>query len=146
MDAKDEFTDGVHQIKSQAVANPESEIARKVEAAEQRKDKYKSGWKSVDLNEVVERLTPGAHAVVENGKITYTNKEETIRIVADAGGGYLRVEDLTVSQKPPHYLGINGEEQSNFVNERGKQQGRSKEDFRKATHFRIKKREEMNEQ
>ena len=85
-------------------------------------------------------------AVIENGKITYTDEKKTVKIVADAGGGYLRVEDLTVSQKPPHYLGINGEEQSNFVNERGKQQGRSKEDFRKATHFRIKKREEMDEQ
>ena len=92
------------------------------------------------------RFFAGVMAVIENGKITHIDEKKTIKIVADAGGGYLRVEDLTVSQKPPHYLGINGEEQSNFVNERGKQQGRSKEDFRKATHFRIKKREEMNEQ
>ena len=76
-------------------------------------------------------------AVIENGKITYTDEKKTIKIVADAGGGYLRGEDLTVSQKPPRYLGINGEEQSNFVHERGKQQGRSKEDFLRVTHFRI---------
>ena len=76
-------------------------------------------------------------AVIENGKITYIDEKKTIKIVADAGGGYLRVEDLTVSQKPSHYLGINGEEQSNFVNERGKRQGRSKEDFLRVTHFRI---------
>ena len=88
----------------------------------------------------------GVMAVIGNGKRTYTGEKKTVKIVADADSGYLRGEDLTVFQKPPHYWGINGEEQSNFVNEKGKRQGRSKEDFLRVTHFRIKKREEMNEQ
>ena len=78
----------------------------------------------------------GVMAVIENGKITYIDEKKTIKIVADAGGS-LRAEELTNSFKNPRYLGINGEEQSNFVNERGKQQGRSKEDFLRVTHFRI---------
>ena len=75
-------------------------------------------------------------AVIENGKITYADEKKTIKIVADAGGS-LGAEELINSFKNPRYLGINGEEQSNFVNERGKQQGRSKEDFLRVTHFRI---------
>ncbi|MBR6387112.1 MAG: hypothetical protein IKS14_02560 [Thermoguttaceae bacterium] len=77
-------------------------------------------------------------AVIGNGKITYTDEKKTVKIVADADSVYLRGEDLTVFQKPPHYWGINGEEQSNFVNERGKRQGRSKEDFLRALIFALK--------
>ncbi len=38
-------------------------------------------------------------AVIENGKITYTDEKKTVKIAADADSGYLRGEDLTVFQK-----------------------------------------------
>ena len=143
MDAKYQYSSRVASMKDRAKNDPNSELAKYLRSAERRKNDYRSNWTSVDLNEVVDRLTPGAIPQVRNGKITFTNKEGTIRIVTDAAGGYLRIQDLTAKGKKERYLGLDGRDAHNYRNERGKLQGRPKAEFNKATHFRIKKCEEM---
>ncbi|MBQ9873158.1 MAG: hypothetical protein IJM30_01735 [Thermoguttaceae bacterium] len=143
MDAKYQYSSRVASMKDRAKNDPNSELAKYLRSAERRKNDYRSNWTSVDLNEVVDRLTPGAIPEISNGKITFTNKEGTIKIVADAAGGYLRIQDLTSKSKKEQYVGLDGRDAHNYRNERGKQQGRSRAEFNKATHFRIKKREEM---
>ena len=104
--------------------------------------KYHSNWKSVNINEVVDRFAPESTAYQKGGKIVFENKDHTIAVVADAAGGYLRIQDLTVKTKRALYLTLDGKDGHNVTVD-GKTRGRTKEEYEVATHFRIKKREEM---
>lgn len=140
MDSKTEFSTNVSAMKQ--IANLDSSLARELEKGAERAKKYHSNWKSVNINEVVEYFCPGSTPYQKGGKIIFENSDHTMAVVADAAGGYLRIQDLTFKGKKERYLTIDGKDAHN-VTVNGKTRGRSKDEYEAATHFRIKLRSEM---
>lgn len=140
MDSKHDYSSNVSAMKQ--IADIDPQLAKELNKGSERAKKYHSNWKSVNINEVVDRFAPESTAYQKGGKIVFENKDHTIAVVADAAGGYLRIQDLTVKTKRALYLTLDGKDGHN-VTVNGKTRGRTKEDYEVATHFRIKKREEM---
>ena len=140
-DAKERYSDGVATRKIEAMAD--EHLMKKIAEGIHRASKHKHEWESVDINDVVEKFAPGAEPVFKDGKISFTNADRTIAVVCDVGGGYLRVQDLSANTKFPQYLNLDGTNGHNYRDSKGKIHGRNKSEYNKATHFRIKKREEM---
>ena len=138
-DAKTEYRTNVWAQKQNAFFN--SEIARKITKGMERSSKYKNHWQSVNLNEFVERFTPDPIISVNKGKLTFTSKDGKMAIIADLGGTYCKLADITGPK--PLYLDINGKDPRNYTDSKGKQHGRSKSDRQEITHFRIQKWHEM---
>ena len=105
---------------------------------------YKKNWQKVNINAFVKKFASGAKGEIsEDGrKIFYQSKHNNLRVVADVAGGYCRLEDTTKRGKE-RYLDINGNDARNYINSRGKKQGRNNVQFNAATHFKILKRKEM---
>ncbi len=105
---------------------------------------FKAKWQTVNINDLVAKFTPGAKGIPSlNGrKVYYYNFKTKIRLVADVRGGYVRIEQYKNKGKR-RFLGINGNDESNFINAKGKKQGRSRSDYEEVTHFRILRRDEM---
>ena len=82
-------------------------------------------------------------SVLQNGKISFISDDNTIAVVCDVGGGYFRIQDLTAKTKKKQYLNLDGTNGHNYKDSNGKIHGRNKSEYNRATHFRIKKREEM---
>lgn len=97
------------------------------------------GWDTVDINDVVFVVAPGAKPVVVGSKIIYYSADGTKAVVADVSG-YLRVQDLTKKTRKRQYLEQFGDDAYNVVESNGKKRGRSKSEFQKAIHYMIKKR------
>jgi len=106
-------------------------------------DKFKSHWKSVNLNYFVNKFAAGTKGTLSrNGrKVFYTNKKDALQIVVDVKGLYCRLKDLNNHTRRP-YLDINGNNASNYKDEKGKIKGRSKDDYQEVTHFKIFKNKE----
>ncbi len=100
---------------------------------------YGAEWNTVDINDVVSLITPGAKPIISGGKIIYYSTDGTKAVVADVSG-YLRVQDLTKKTRKRQYLDQFGNDAHNIVDSNGKKRGRSKSEFQKATHYIIKKR------
>lgn len=64
-------------------------------------------------------------------------------MIADVGGGYLRIQDLSKKTRNAQYLNLDGTDGHNYVSTDGKIHGKDKSTYNTTTHFRIKKREEM---
>ena len=139
-DTKSDYSEKVAVRK--AVAAEEEWLAKQIQRGYERKQAYGEGWESVNINEVVDRIAPGATGVFENGKIIYYNQEKTRAVVTDISG-YLRIKDLTWTGKTGRYLDAFGKEAYNYTDSLGKQHGRSRAEYNKATHFIVLKREEM---
>lgn len=137
MDYKTAYSQSVSAAKQ--VSEAEEKLSRAISAGEYRKDVYGSNWASVDINEVVDRLAPGAEPVQIGGKIVFNSNDGEISIVADIGGGYLRV----LNPNSGEYLDEYGNSVHNYTDENGKQHGRSHSDYLAHTHFRIKKKGEQ---
>ncbi|MDC7301115.1 hypothetical protein [Agathobacter ruminis] len=88
-----------------------------------REEKYNKNWKKhmVNLNDIVNRFTPGAKGKVKGVKFVFENSNYIIK--ADMPSGYLRIYD----KKAKMYTKIDGTP------------SRSLEE----THFKIMKRKEM---
>lgn len=114
------------------------------ERARNESSRFKENWQTVNINEFVKRFVPGAKGKIsEDGrKIYYYNKHNSLRITTDVAGGYCRLEDMSINGIG-RFLDINGNDARNYINERGKKQGRSRSQFNEVTHFRILKRKEM---
>ncbi len=140
-DYKDSYSKGVLEAKD--AANGIQELYENIERGKARAELYGKDWEKVDLNEVVERIAPDSEPVREGGKLYFYNSERTMAVVADIGGGYLRVQDLTRNTKHAQYLDQYGHDAHNYTDENGKQHGRSNAEFNRCTHYKIKKREEM---
>ena len=114
------------------------------ERARREKERFKENWQTVNINEFVQKFTPGAKGIIskDGRKIYYYNKHNSLRITTDVAGGYCRLED-TSKKGRERFLDINGIDARNYINERGKLQGRSPSQFNEVTHFRILKRKEM---
>lgn len=137
MDYKTAYSQSV--TLSKEMTKEEADLQKKISSGESRKNTYRENWKSVNINDVVERFTPGGDPIRINGKIVYSSNEGKYEVIADIGGGYLRIKNLRTNE----YIGVNGQSMHNYTDANGKQHGRSKADFNSVTHFRIKKKEEM---
>ena len=142
MDSKSRYQNEIKIVKK-AAQNSES-LSKLLEESGARCAQYKPNWQSVDINEVVERFAPGSKPVIKGVKVIFYNSVHTIAVVADAIGGYLRIEDLSKNTKKRQYLTLDGKDAHN-VTENGKTRGRSKDEFQRATHFTIRKRDEKND-
>ena len=138
MDYKTRYSLGVELAKREA--GIEAELQKKISAGHTRKEIYGENWQAVNINDVINRFTPGAEPIRESGKMVFVSNDGKYGIYADIGGGYLRVYDYITKQ----YVGLNGENMHNYVDSKEKQHGRSKADYNAVTHFRILKREEMS--
>lgn len=140
-DAKERYSDGVYTRKIEALAD--QDLMDKIAGGIHRAREYGKNWESVNINDVVDKFAPGAEPEFVDGKIYFYNSSRTIAVVTDVGGGYLRIQDLTVNQKRPLYLNLDGTNGHNYRDSNGKIHGRNNSEYNEATHFRIKKREEM---
>ena len=136
-DAKTDYSDAVSAQKD--AATRDSMIADLIQQGYARKAEYGAGWDTVDINDVVSVVAPGAKPVVVGGKIIYYSADGTKAVVADVSG-YLRVQDLTKKARKRQYLDQFGNDAHNVIDGNGKKRGRSKSEFQKATHYMIKKR------
>ena len=114
------------------------------ERARNESSHFKENWQTVNINEFVKKFTPGAKGIIskDGRKIIYKNKHNSLQIVTDVAGGYCRLQDTSKRGKE-RFLDINGNDARNYINDKGKKQGRTKSQFNEATHFRILKRKEM---
>lgn len=136
-DAKTDYSEAVSSQKD--AATRDSMIADLIQQGYARKAEYGDGWDTVDINDVVSVVAPGAKPVVVGSKIIYYSADGTKAVVADVSG-YLRVQDLTKKTRKRQYLDQFGDDAYNVVESNGKKRGRSKSEFQKATHYMIKKR------
>lgn len=136
-DAKTDYSEAVSSQKD--AATRDSMIADLIQKGYARKAEYGVGWDTVDINDVVSVVAPGAKPVVVGSKIIYYSADGTKAVVADVSG-YLRVQDLTKKTRKRQYLDQFGDDAYNVVESNGKKRGRSKSEFQKATHYMIKKR------
>ena len=136
MDAKTGYSTMVTGAKNAAATN--EELNKKITAGQGRKAIHGANWTSVNINTIVDRFTPGAAPELVNGKVKYVSTDGRYEVVADIGGGYLRIFDNRIG----HYVDEYGRDVRNYT-DNGKQHGRSKADQMASTHFRILKREEM---
>lgn len=140
MTSKQKYSANVAQQK--AAAKADKKLALKIHEGQRRAADFKQNWQSVDLNEIVEKFAPGSTPTVapNNGnKVYYQTPGSPIRVVADLGGGYCRIEDWSSGGRKPQCLDINGNNGHNYKDEHGKTHGRSHADYNRATHYKIKK-------
>ena len=89
MDYKTAYSQSVKIAKE--IAEEEDELQRKISSGVHRKEVFGANWQNVNINEIVERLTPNAKTVRLSGKIYYNGDDGHYAIIADIGGGYLRI-------------------------------------------------------
>ena len=137
---KGRYSDAVKAFK----ADPDNgvKLQNVIDAANIRKAKYKENWESVNINDVIAKFSPNYEVTYSGTKMNFQTPGSKYRVVADIIGGYLRIQDTSITSGRK-YLDLDGKIPNNFINERGKQQGRSEADYNRVTHFRILKREEM---
>ena len=140
-DAKEMYSDGVYTRKVEAIAD--QKLMEKIAGGIHRANIYGKNWESVNINDVVDKFAPNSEPEYTDGKIYFYNSDRTVAVITDVGGGYLRIQDLTVKQKHPLYLNLDGSNGHNYTDCNGKIHGRNNSEYNEATHFRIKKREEM---
>ena len=140
MDSKTEYSKNASAMKK--IAELDKTLSKELEKGIERANKYNKNWESVNINTVVDKFAPNSNPYKNNGKIVFENSQHTIAVVADAAGGYLRIQDLTSNAKRGLYLTLDGNNGHN-ITENGKIRGRSNVEYELATHFRIKKKEEM---
>lgn len=140
MDAKSLYSANASAMKQ--IAHLDPELMKMLEKGIERARTHHSNWESVNINDIVNKFAPGSTPYLKKGKIVFENANHTIAVVADAAGGYLRIQDLTAKTKNGLYLTLDGKNGHN-VTINGKTRGRTKDEYEAATHFRIKKLEEM---
>ena len=116
------------------IAQKEPSLLKKISAGKNRSNKWSNEWATVDINKIVEKFAPGSNAEVEGAKIYF--RGDDYDVVADVGGGYLRI----YNKKIDAYVDQDGNDVRNEV-VNGKIRGRNKKEQLKLTHFCIKKEE-----
>jgi len=139
-DYKDSFSSCVISSKAEAAEEGMEELYDNIQKGKSRAQQYGENWETVDINDVVERIAPGSEPVRERGKIYFYNKEHTMAVVADIGGGYLRILDLNQNTRHKQYLDQYGNDAHNYIDEHGRTHGRSKAEYNRCTHYKIKKK------
>ena len=122
-DVKSEYSNAVVVQKDAAVSD--SVIADLLQRGFARKAEYGDQWETVDINEVVALIAPGAKPVIEGGKIIFYSADGTKAVVADVSG-YLRVLDLSKKTKKAQYLDRYGNDAHNVKEKNGRIRGRTR--------------------
>lgn len=102
----------------------ELEEAKKIyESSKEREARHNEEWKKnpVNINDIVDRFAPGSAGERANGKYIY--RGDRFNVVTDMAAGYLRVYDTETKR----YVKLDG----------------TPAEKNDATHFKIKRREEM---
>lgn len=121
-DSKDEYsTASGEYVKHNSLETEKAQ--REYERSKARETRHNNEWKQnpVNINEIVERFAPNAKGK-KNG-VKYIYYGERYNVIADMASGYLRIQDAATKD----YLKLNGTPGTNAD----------------ATHFKIKRREEM---
>lgn len=137
MDAKTGYSTLVSGSKNLARTN--SILNKNISSGQMRNTLYSSNWESVNINTIVEHFAPNSSPHVISGKVIYVSKNARYEIIADIGGGYLRIYDHNLKC----YVDKHGNDVRNYIDKNGKSHGRNKAEQQALTHFRILKREEM---
>lgn len=140
-DSKYRYSSHVSARKQQALTD--AVLDRIIKAGHLRKEKYHQNWQSVNLNEIVDKFAPGSTPYDQGGKVVFHKPGGDVAVVVDVGGGYCRLQKMPQTTRHAQYLDINGHDPNNVRTPNGKQRGRTKEEKQAATHFLVKKREEM---
>lgn len=123
--------------------NMGSSIGSEPTKGEQRAAKYGNGWQEASLDDTVNRLVPNPtiYDIKENGnaKRIYESVTSSYSIIEDIDGKYFRIKNSSLPGKKESskYVGLNGEDVHN-IEINGKIRGRSKSEYRQATHFKIR--------
>ena len=145
--AKGEYSAMV--VVQKKVAKNDPELNTRMNKAHGRKERFWPNWEKVNLNELVEKFTPGAvpHYNDHGDKVVFSNPKTKIDLVCDVAGGYVRIQDMSVEgkQQGRKYLDINGKELNTVLKPNGKQRGLTGDEQKKLSHFLIKKLSEMEE-
>lgn len=100
--------------------------------------KYKNMWKTLDLDEVVNKLFKNPTYINQGQKYVITDIKSNYIIYCDNGGSYFRIgnKEIPISHKG-HYVGV---DLQSVLNEKvnGKISGLSGERREALTHFRMK--------
>ena len=139
-DSKYKYSSGVATQK--ALAQLDTELARKLDRAADRAARYHANWQPVNLNDFVDQFAPESEPKVDGSKIIFQSPGSHLRIVCDVRGGYCRLQDLS-NTTSRCYLDINGHDVNLKTLPNGKKTGRKKPEYNEITHFRIVKRGEM---
>lgn len=140
-DSKSKYSSSVTSQK--ALSQLDSALKAKLDRAITRATKYKSNWKSINLNEFVDKFAPGSTPRISESKVIFQSKGSNIEIVCDVSAGSCRLKDSSITTSRC-YLDINGNRvDNNKTLPSGKKTGRSKAEYNEITHFRIRKREEI---
>ena len=107
------------------VENNITEAESEYNNSKERENKYNANWmkQKVNLNEIVERFTPGAEGE-QKGNVKFIFSGERYNVVTDMASGYLRIYDKVLRK----YVKLDGTVGN-----------------RKETHYKIKRREEMSD-
>ena len=135
MDYKRSYQKNAAELKERAKGNPS--LMQALQAGAERRRLYGANWQEADIDDVVQYIAPGSEPVFVRGKIYYTSADGKKSVIVDVGGSYFRVAALKESGAVEKYLDRFGREAYNYVDEKGKQHGRSKADFNAATHYKI---------
>lgn len=127
-DYKGGYSTNASKMKKQSESSKSlSKIRRN---AEKRSHTHRESWQKVNLNDVVNKFTPGVTPYNNGGKFIYSS--DRYRIVVDIYGGYLRIEDKSLSSKY-RYITLGGKSYYSLP----------KTNRERLTHYYILKREEM---
>ena len=141
MDAKTKYTRLVQDVKNE-IAKDKAKFDR-IKERNRHQEKYKELWEKVNIDEVVEKFAPNSEPVInESGKIIFRSPGSHVQVVCEATIGSLRIQDLDIKNQKKSYLDLDGNRPLNFV-ENGKIRGRTDKEYELATHFRIKKLNEL---
>lgn len=133
MDSKKQYSSKVALRKY--IAEKQPDLLKVIKAGKRRSELWSDQWDTVDINKIVDKFAPGAEAEIKGGKIYFSS--ERYDVVADIGGGYLRIRDKEIGAYVDQY----GNDVRNEVVD-GKIKGRRKSEQLKLTHFAIKKEDE----
>jgi len=141
MDAKTKYTKLVQDVKNE-IAKDKAKFDR-IKERNRHQEKYKELWEKVNIDEVVEKFAPNSEPIInESGKIIFRTPGSHIQVVCEATIGSLRIQDLNIKNSEKSYLDLSGNRPIN-ITINGKTRGRTDKEYALATHFRIKKPNEI---
>ena len=103
-----------------------------------RANKYSHNWQKASLSDARRKFVGNNPEIIhtKTGKIIHKNRQTGIEVVYDKEGDYFTIIDPSISGKRK-YLDLDGNIPNNKTLPNGKQVGRSKEEYREATHFKV---------
>ena len=115
-------------VKIKKITEKNNALKKKSKGSIKREQMYSANWKSVGINEVVEKFAPNSKPYTNGNKLIFPGNRYSV--VCDTIGGYLRVFDNVYKT----YVTLDGQLMSSLKGGKNLQLLK--------THFKIKKRGE----